>query len=182
MTDKRHQNDAGESHYIGNNWPEGLTDEILAYSNNEEWPHDGWQPLIESFIRAYKAGDDAGSMTPPSGSEAAGAMWYRPIPKDAPCNKPGNWQSALDVVNYAVVISPEIAGSVSIRITSGGEVIRETAGIPGLNYGSAAGLNLGSQLIELVRDGAVIMSGASVKDIVGDDPACIFNYQVVGLE
>ncbi|CAG5137544.1 uncharacterized protein ALTATR162_LOCUS142 [Alternaria atra] len=177
-------NDAGESHYIGNNWPEGLTPEMLAYSNNEEWSHRAWQPLIASWIAAYKSNKDSGGMTPPAGSQAIGAMWYRTIPTNAPCaggRKPDNWQSALDAVNYAVVVAPDSAGIV-IRVISAGQVISEKRAAAGLNYGSVPGMRLGSQRIELVNGDSVVQVAAGSKDVVADDSACNFNYQVVELK
>ncbi|KUM55726.1 hypothetical protein ACN42_g11512 [Penicillium freii] len=59
-------NDAGESHYIGNVWNDGYDPAILAYANNDEWPHYAWQPLVTSFINAYKAEVTADQMQPPS--------------------------------------------------------------------------------------------------------------------
>ncbi|CAH0019622.1 unnamed protein product [Clonostachys rhizophaga] len=174
-------NDAGESHYIGNNWPEGLTEEILAYSNTDVWPHYDWQPLIASFISAYKAGRDASGMTPPAGSEAVGAMWYRPILKDASCQKPDNWQSAIDAVNYGIVVGADASG-LTIRVTSGGEVIRETTAQPGLNYGSATGVKPGKQSVELVKDGNSILTAVSSVDVVETNQDCFFNFHIVGLK
>ncbi|KAB5575260.1 glycoside hydrolase [Coniochaeta sp. 2T2.1] len=177
-------NDAGESHYIGNIWPEGQPSDILAYANNDDWPHSAWQPVIKSWIAAYKAGGDASSMSPPSGSAAVGAMWYRTIPKDAACGggaKPDNWQSAADAVNYAVVVASGSAGS-TIRVTSGGTVIRESTAVAGLNYGSATGLKLGAQKVELVSGDSVVLAANSLKNVVSDDPACNFNYQVAPLQ
>lgn len=111
-------------------------------------------------------------------------MWYRTIPKDAECggDKPLNWESALDAVNYAVVVSPDSLDDLTIRVTSGGDVIREVPAVAGLNYGSAIGMNLGDQKVELVHgDSAVITAGSSV-DVVSNSDSCNFNYQVVGFE
>jgi glucan endo-1,3-alpha-glucosidase len=161
-----------------------LTSDILAYANNQDWPHSAWQPIIQSFITAYKNSQDASAMAPPSGVQAVGAMWYRDIPKDAACGgnpKPDNWQSAVDAVNYAVVVAPGATG-ITIRVTSGGTVIRTTTANPGLNYGSATGLNTGAQKLEVLSGSTVILTANSARDVNSDDPACNFNYQVAGLQ
>lgn len=121
-------------------------------------------------------------MNPPGGAEAVGAMWYRPILKTASCQKPDNWQSAVDAVNYAVVVSGEAAGGLSIRVSSGGEVIGEQPAQAGLNYATVTGVRTGSQRVELVRDGNVVLTAASVVDVVETNQDCFFNFHVVGLE
>jgi hypothetical protein len=121
-------------------------------------------------------------MAPPSGADAIGAMWYRPILKTASCQKPENWQSAVDAVNYAVVVSPDAAAGLSIRVTSGGEVIGEHPAQAGLNYATVTGIRTGSQAVELVRDGNVVLSAPSVVDVVETNEDCFFNFHVVGLE
>lgn len=106
-------------------------------------------------------------MAPPSGSQAIAAMWYRTIPKDAPCggDKPQNFQSAPDAVNYAIVVDPDTADGLTIRVTSGGEVIEEVEAVPGLNYGSALGMNLGEQMVELVNGDSVSLTAVSSVDL-----------------
>ena len=94
-------------------------------------------------------------------------MWYRTIPKDAPCggDKPQNFQSAPDAVNYAIVVDPDTADGLTIRVTSGGEVIEEVEAVPGLNYGSALGMNLGEQMVELVNGDSVSLTAVSSVDL-----------------
>ncbi|KAJ2999373.1 hypothetical protein NUW58_g19 [Xylaria curta] len=71
-------NDAGESHYIGPSWPETVTKEILQYGDTDENPHIGWQPLVSSFINAFKSGaSDTSTMVPANGASFAGAMWFQ---------------------------------------------------------------------------------------------------------
>lgn len=121
-------NDAGESHYIGSLHAEGIPPEQLAYANSTDWPHEAWQPVISSFIAAYKSGGSSSLMAPPAGSAAVGAMWYRSILKDAVCandplRRPTGWQAAQDAVNYAIVL-PADASGLSIRISSDGTSYR----------------------------------------------------------
>lgn len=155
---------------------------MLAYSNTDDWPHFAWQPLIASFITAYKQGGDPSSMTPPKdGDEVVGAMWYRTILKDADCNKPDNWESAVDAVNWAVVVDSGVT-DLSVRVTSGDEVIGQASLVPGLNYASVPGIKTGSQKVEVVRGEDVVMTAASVKDVTATSDDCFFNFQVAPLK
>lgn len=171
------QNDAGESHYIANNWPETLGDspDIRAYGSSDDWPHFAWQPLIKSFISAYKGN---GQFAPVDGASATGAMWYRTVLKTASCTKPSGWESALDSVNYAIVFNGDVSGK-TIKVTSNGQVLSEVAAKPGLNYAAVEGMRLGGQKVEIVKNGQVISTAVSTAD-VDNNSGCYFNYKVVG--
>lgn len=115
-------NDGPESHNIGNLWPEQNSDAQPAYYMES---HDAWQPLITSFINAWKDDGFVSSMAPPSGTEGAGTMWYRSLPMDAKCSlddgvingsmsklfweKPFGFDSGGDTVNWAIVIPSQNA-------------------------------------------------------------------------
>ncbi|OTA90693.1 glycoside hydrolase family 71 protein [Hypoxylon sp. CO27-5] len=177
-------NDAGESHYIGPCWAEGLTDEILQYGNSDTAPHDGWQPLIASFIDAFKAGaTNVGSMKPRSGS-FAGAMWYRGVLNSCSGDKPRGSGAAVDAVNYAVVL-PSGSSGYSIRVTSGGQVLATQPVSAGLSYNSVAGLRTGAQKIELLNGSGQVVASANSNVDVSNTPTngfCNYNYYVAGLQ
>ncbi|KAI1638380.1 glycoside hydrolase family 71 protein [Biscogniauxia mediterranea] len=187
-------NDAGESHYIGPCWPEGLTEEILQYGDSAANPHAAWQPLVSSFIAAFKAGaPDAGGMVPPGGGAFAGAMWYRPVTKSCTGDVPRGSGAALDAVNYAIVLPAGGSSSdgMKVRVTSGGRVLATLPAQAGLNYGSVPGMVAGAQKVELLGPGGggddddvvVVAAASSVVD-VSDAPTdgfCNYNYYVVGL-
>ncbi|KAI0839316.1 glycoside hydrolase family 71 protein [Hypoxylon sp. FL0890] len=177
-------NDAGESHYIGPCWPEGLTDEILQYGNSDTAPHDGWQPLISSFIDAFKAGaTDVGSMKPHTGN-FAGTMWYRGVLISCSGDKPRGSGAAIDAVNYAVVLPPGSSGY-SIRVTSGGQVLATQPVGAGLSYNSVAGLKTGAQKIELVDGSGQVVASANSQVDVSNEPTngfCNYNYYVAGMQ
>ncbi|KAI1325243.1 glycoside hydrolase family 71 protein [Xylariaceae sp. FL0255] len=175
-------NDAGESHYIGNVWNESLTGTtILNYANTATWPHNAWQPLITSFIAAYKAGVSATQMEPP-GTAPIGAMWYRPNFKS--CSNvsggpPANAASALDAVNYAVVMPQGTTGA-SLVITSGSQTFSSIPLNAGLNYGTVEGMQAGPQSARVVVNGATSVQAKSVFDVQANPSTCNFNYFVVG--
>ncbi|KAI1081857.1 glycoside hydrolase family 71 protein [Whalleya microplaca] len=180
-------NDAGESHYIGPTWKEGLTEEILQYGNAEKIPHDGWQPLISSFIDAFKAGSDASAMKPRTGN-FAGAIWYRPVTKACTSSLPRFSNAALDAVNYAIVLPPSSSSSsLKIRISSGGTELTTRALQPGLNYDAVPGLRAGAQKLELLDGGGNVVATAGGGGDVTDTPGsgegfCNYNYYVAGLK
>ncbi|KAL6862892.1 hypothetical protein ACO1O0_003131 [Amphichorda felina] len=181
-------NDAGESHYIGHIWEEGVPAEILQYANTDDFPHYDWQPLLTSFIRAFKDGADASQMIPPSSSGGSdsdtpiGAMWYRGVLKSCTSGLPDNAQAAVDAVNYALVLPASLEGA-AIRVTSGGSVLSETAAVAGLNYATVGGIVTGAQKLEVLSGDTVVATAAGGPDVQGDQPEfCNFNYLVVGLE
>ncbi len=69
-------NDAGESHYIGNNWPEVISSSPAIwqmYSHRND--HTMWQAGLALFIGAYQTGVmSAEKIT--LFSVFAGAFWY----------------------------------------------------------------------------------------------------------
>ncbi|OTB02641.1 glycoside hydrolase family 71 protein [Hypoxylon sp. CI-4A] len=177
-------NDAGESHYVGPCWAEGLTDEILSYGDSDANPHAGWQPLIASFVDGFKAGAaDVGSLTPHTGS-FAGALWYRAVTKACGESLPEGAGAGVDAANYAVVLPADSTGF-SVRITSGGNVIATQPVGAGLSYNSVPGLVTGAQKLELLDASGNVVASADSKVDVSDsatDGFCNYNYYVAGLQ
>lgn len=177
------QNDAGESHYIGPCWAEGLTPEILQYGNSDTAPHSGWQPLITSFINAFKAGSSAGAMKPASGS-FAGSMWYRGVLTSCNGDKPRGAGAAVDAVNWAVVL-PAGSSGFQVRVTSGGQVLATQSVGAGLNYNSVRGMQTGAQKVELLDGSGRVVATAGSQVDVSNSPSngfCNYNYYVAGLQ
>ncbi|KAI0123459.1 glycoside hydrolase [Xylariales sp. AK1849] len=180
-------NDAGESHYIGELWYEGLTDDILAYANNDDFGHTGWQSLISSFITAFKNGDDATRMQPRNGADMIGSMWYRTILKDASCSsdslgRPAGAGAAKDAVNWAIVVADGVTDAAA-QVWSNGVLVGKTALSSGLNYGSTPGMATGIQYLEVVdSDYTILMSTQGTVEVTEDTSGiCNFNYQVAEL-
>ena len=176
-------NDSGESHYIGNCWPEAIATApaIQAYSNG--YDHTSWQDVLAPFIAAYKNGATGASQVTPFGA-GAGAFWYRPLLESATCSgdslgRPDGAENARDQINIAVLL-PSNSSGVTIRVSSGGSVVATLPTQPGLNS-AAVPINTGGQTVELVGpDGQVIGAGSSTQDVVADTSGvCNFNYQVV---
>lgn len=180
-------NDAGESHYISELHTEGLTSDIMAYANDDDFPHTGWQSLFKSFIAAYKAGVDASGMRPPSGTDAIGSLWYRTILTTASCSsdtlgKPSGSGAAKDAVNWAIVVNDGVS-AVKAQVYSGGTQIYSGALSTGLNYFSTPGMKTGIQYLEVVDASFNIMySAQGTVDVAAEaGEVCNYNYQVAEL-
>ncbi|KAH8898047.1 hypothetical protein GQ53DRAFT_837064 [Thozetella sp. PMI_491] len=188
-------NDGPESHYIGNVWPEANGDKHAAiYASMAGADHSAIQPLLKSWIAAYKSGASAASMLPP-GSAPVGALWHKTIFQDTTCpgagsgvayfEKPAYFDVGTDSLNWAVVV-PAGATGWTARLVSAGNAIQTVNLNPGFNYGSwTAGVAEGTQRL-LVRDA----SGATVA--ATDRGRCMshtchdaiynMNFQINGLK
>jgi glucan endo-1,3-alpha-glucosidase len=180
-------NDAGESSYIGNVWPETIFASCAAYTDN--FNHTGWQAILTPFISAYKNGAiNVADVVPLDGALAAGVFWYRSILTTATCagdplGKPSGWSNAEDVVNVAVLLSARAAGA-RIHVYSGGALIGSRTGREGLNAWKIPGLTTGSVQVEVteVYGSTVLLSGAGSMNVTADAAICNYNYQVTALE
>lgn len=178
-------NDAGESHYVGNFWPE----QIAGTSEGDYadgYDHTGWQQVITPFITAYKNGaTDVGQITTQSGSPE-GAIWYRTLLTSASCASTiTNYEQAEDAINFAVIL-PSSDTAYTIEVYSNDALIGSFSGVEGLNYESVPGLQAGSGQSIRVLDGSgnVVKTANGTKDVSSesaDASMCNWNYEVVGL-
>lgn len=178
-------NDAGESHYMGNFWPEQIAGTSEG-SYADGYDHSGWQQVIKPFIAAYKNGaTDVAQIESQSGSPE-GAMWYRPLLTSASCASTiTNYQQAKDAVNFAVIL-PAADTEYTIEVYSNNNLIGKFSGVEGLNYESVPGLQAGGGQSIRVLDGSgnVVKTANGTKDVSGesaDASMCNWNYEVVGL-
>ncbi|SCV50154.1 uncharacterized protein FFFS_09366 [Fusarium fujikuroi] len=184
-------NDGPEAHYIGNLWAEQNNDtQPYFYANQETWDHTGWQPLVSSFVNAYKTGQSASQMTPMNGDVLVGAAWYRTELSDVKCpyegndayyNKPDGWDDDVNYLYYAIILNPSYGPGYKVTVSGTTE---HTAPLnPGMNYGYGAGeVQTGAQRIT-VKDpsGNVIYSATGGMCVSDGCPNYIYNgnYQVL---
>lgn len=186
------QNDGPESHYIGNLWLEQNNDtQPGLYATQADAPHTGWQPLISSFIQAFKGGSSSLEMTPVSG-DWAGALWYKTMLQSSQCPnegisqytvKPDGWEAGSDALNWAIVLPAGTIGY-SVRFISNGVEIGVYDLVDGLNYGEVLGVQAGYQSMELLDASGSVVTGASGGRCVSAEcPDCIYNMnpQVIAL-
>lgn len=78
-------NDSGESHYMGNIWPEPIDGtNIGAYSLT--YDHTGYWQILPAFIEAWKAGaTTTATMFPTNGHTAQGTFWHHTLLADGVC-------------------------------------------------------------------------------------------------
>jgi len=181
-------NDAGESNYIGNIWPDAISGSP-CHAYTDGFDHSGWQKLITPFISAFKGGATSiTSVLPLNGAKAAGVFWYRTILTTATCasdsmGKPSGWSNAEDVVNVAIMLSSAAVGY-KINVYSGGTLIATRTGVKGLNSLSIGGLRVGAVKVEVIpkTGSAAVVSGTSTMNVAADAAVCNYNYQVVALQ
>ena len=119
--------------------------------------HVGWQPIIASFIAAFKSGATSKSqfaLPPgtPSGKHYVGAVWYRKVLSTAVCPgslKPDGFETAKDKLTWAVVVDSSATFSVSYGSQNSGNLS------PGLNFGEFD-LQSGNQRVLLKSNNVVI--------------------------
>lgn len=180
-------NDAGESHYIGNFWPEQIAGTNEGdYANG--FDHSGWQKVIKPFIAAYKNGatDVSSITTSESGGNPEGAIWYRTLLTSASCSSTiTNYEQGQDAINFAVIL-PSSSSPYTIEVYSNNQLIGTFSGVQGLNYESVPGLQAGGGQYIRVLDstGNIVASANGTKDVLGESSnasVCNWNYEVVGL-
>jgi len=72
-------NDAGESHYMGNSWPEPLIGSNIG-TYTDAYDHTGYYQILPAFIKSYKAGASSTfGMVPTNGALAQGTFWHHTL-------------------------------------------------------------------------------------------------------
>ncbi|TAQ88748.1 hypothetical protein B7494_g2922 [Chlorociboria aeruginascens] len=185
-------NNGPESNYFGNIWPEQNSDTDAAKYANDEWDHSGWQPLITSFMQAWKSDSPSSAMQPPS-DQPIGALWYKTILQDAVCPannspeeeqysaKPTGFDSGVNQLNYAIVVEPGATGY-TLQAYTNGVALASVPLNPGLNYGAFPGAQAGFQMLQIISEGNISMVATGGRCISPGCPDCIYNmnYQVIG--
>lgn len=147
------QNNGPEGHYISNLWYEQNHDaQPYAYANQLDWSHKGWQPLISSFITAWKAGVSSQTGLKPTSGSAQDAIWYHTIKrKSIVCPSTGMGQGYYDKpdgfdgfdggdngINWAIIIDPAIdTTGYKVQLFSGNNLVYTEPAHGGMNFGSA---------------------------------------------
>lgn len=182
-TDFFPQNDGPESHYIGNIWPEqDNTTEMRRYANDDA-PHKAIQPILSSFITAFKSGASSQEMAPPGNARAAGSLWFKPILANTSCpqdndlhsGKPDGYEVAVDVSSWAVVVSDN-GGNMTLHGFSDGEEIGSADLVAGLNFGNFSAMREGPQCMEVRSEhGGLVAVAKGGRNVTSDCPDGIYN-------
>ncbi len=102
-------NDAGESHYMGNSWPEPISGTTIgAYTT--AYDHTGYWQILKSFINVFKSGATTTStMYPTNGATAQGTFWHHTLTLNGDCSsdslgKPTGYTTVEDKVTVSFCI------------------------------------------------------------------------------
>lgn len=176
-------NDGPEGHYMGNIWPEqDNTTQMRVYANDAA-PHNGIQPLLSSFITAFKASAPSSQMAPPGNARAAGSLWFKPILAKTTCpddgdlhsGKPSGYDVAVDVSTWAVVVAQD-NDAMTLHGFSAGEEIGKADLVPGLNYGNFSVMKEGPQCMEVRSEhGGLVAVAKGGRNVSSDCPDGIYN-------
>lgn len=179
-------NDSGESHYMGNIWPEPIAGTpIGAYSLT--YDHTGYWQILPAFIKAWKAGElTTNTMFPTNGAAAQGTFWHHTLlaagtcPSD-PLGPPMGVNTVEDKVTSVVLVAQGQTG-LTATITSGTKVLGTQALVPGFNSIAFEGMTTGQVSMQVKNSaGAVVISGVGPISVVSTSSLCNYNFQVVGL-
>ena len=119
-------------------------------------------------------------------------MWYKTILQTAVCpnkgdkfyDKPDNFETGQDAINYALVVDPGAAGLVVRCYSSGRKIGTDQRLVAGLNYGSCSSTQTGTQQLKVVDgSGNVRYSANGVACISPGCPQGFYNmnYQVAAV-
>ncbi|KAK6612145.1 mutanase [Botrytis cinerea] len=183
-------NDAGESHYMGNTWPEPLvsnsTPEALS---SIEYDHTGYWQILKSFIRAWKDGKTStATMYPTNGKDAQGTFWHHTLLKNGDCSsdslglkKPDGIEGVEDSVTAVVLVASGVTG-MSGSISVGGKVLGTKKFEAGFNTMVVTNITTGAVSMSVTdAAGKVVVSGKGPLEVVNKANLCNYNFQVVGL-
>ncbi|KAF2201382.1 glycoside hydrolase [Delitschia confertaspora ATCC 74209] len=166
-------NDFGESHYVGPIFNAGIPNQPNA---NAHWyvdnmPHDGWRALLPHYIATYK-----NNGVEPAVTTEKLSYWYRLYSKNAGnsngvvCNAP--WQTTYQP---SVCIQDEVFVTAliktlpaTIRVQIGNNAAQDyQATKTGLNHFSKAFNGQGAVSVQIIRNGAAVLTGTGAQISAG---------------
>ncbi|KAB8071248.1 glycosyl hydrolase family 71-domain-containing protein [Aspergillus leporis] len=177
-------NDYGEAHYIAPLGSPHTDDGSSKWVN--DLPHNGWMEMARPYIAAYKAG--AASVNEYIKEEQL-IYWYRPTPRGVNCDttdtcmvpadnstgnyfmgRPNGWETMED----SVFVVSLLKSPAKIQVASGNnqQTFEAKAGAQSFKIP----MGIGKQSFSVVRDGKMILSGTSPKEIIDGCVCGIYNF------
>jgi hypothetical protein len=158
-------NDAGESHYMGNIWPEPMTTSKQIQALVKGYDHTGYKEVLPAFIKAWKRGDKTtANMVPTNGKDVQGTFWHHTLTVDANCGtselpKSGDIKKAAeDAVSGIVLVAKGKTGLVGV-VKVGDKELGKVNLEPGYNKFKFGGLVPGKVQVEVWRGSSMIGGG-----------------------
>ncbi|KPM35510.1 hypothetical protein AK830_g11060 [Neonectria ditissima] len=178
-------NDAGESHYVGNIWPEAMDgDAIPAYTDG--YNHTGYWEVLPSFIKAWKRGDTSTEgMVPTNGAAAQGVFWHHTLLTTSDCSsdglgKPAGIENINNVVTGVVLVAEGQTG-LTVSVLSGSTQLGTKDLVAGFNRFRFTNMTTGTINVQVLNGNNVVVEGSGPLQVLGSSSVCNYNYQVVGL-
>jgi glucan endo-1,3-alpha-glucosidase len=178
-------NDAGESHYMGNLWPEPLNDRTKELT--DAYPHRAYNQIIPAFVQAWKRGDTStANMFPTNGKSVQGVFWHHTLTIDGSCSgddvikSPDPPKVAEDAVTGVVLVKSGKTGLVAV-VNVGGKELGKMNLVPGFNRFKYTGMGTGKVEVEVWEGSTLVMGGYGALEVQRQAAICNYNFQVVGL-
>jgi glucan endo-1,3-alpha-glucosidase len=178
-------NDAGESHYMGNLWPEPLNERTKALTDS--YPHRAYGEVLKSFVQAWKKGEKStANMFPTNGKSVQGVFWHHALTIDATCpgdavNKSSNiMEIAEDAVTGIVLVASGKNGLVAV-VNVGGKELGKMDLVPGFNRFKFTGMGTGKVDVQVWEGDLMVVGGYGALEVQRQAAICNYNFQVVGL-
>ncbi|KAL1641674.1 hypothetical protein SLS58_005952 [Diplodia intermedia] len=170
-------NDYGESHYIGPLASRHYDDGASKWAN--DMPHNGWAAVAAAFAAAYKAGASSVSAAhvAATGGERI-VYWYRQQPKGLDCSATDNVGAApagAGAVADSVFVVALLESGATVEVTSGGNAVVRKEVAAGASVVEVP-MAVGAQKFSVVRDGEVVLSGESLKDVSAACVCGLYNF------
>lgn len=178
-------NDGGESHYMGNLWPEPLTNSPAIRAYTDGYDHTGYQQILPAFIKAWKNGDTStANMVPTNGGKIQGAFWHHTLTVGATCSadplgKPRDIENAEDAVSGVVLVAKGQTGLVAV-VKTGDKELGKVDLVEGYNRFKVLGLGAGKVQVEVWAGETMVGGGYGRLEVSEEASLCNYNFQVVG--
>ncbi|KAF3007588.1 hypothetical protein E8E13_007589 [Curvularia kusanoi] len=182
-------NDAGESHYMGNIWPEPMSTSKAIQELVKDRPHKAYWPIMKAFITAWKNGDTTTANMVPAGSKPVeGAFWHHTLTVDAKCGTTEQPKSndikiaAEDAVSGILLVAKGKKNLVAVVNVNGNKLDQKNLK-EGYNSFKFIGPNFKPGQVQLeVWDGSEMVGSGYGKIAVTDvATVCNYNFQVVAV-
>jgi glucan endo-1,3-alpha-glucosidase len=179
-------NDAGESHYVGNIWPEPAAGSPSIQAYTDGYNHTGYKEILGPFITAWKRGDTTtGGIVPNNGKDVQGTFWHHTLLVDGDCSadalgKPDGYENAEDAVSGVILVA---SGKTSLTavVKSGETEMSKIALIEGYNAFKVDGLVAGKVSVEVFSNSTMVSGGYGSIEVANSASLCNYNFQVVPL-
>jgi glucan endo-1,3-alpha-glucosidase len=179
-------NDAGESHYMGNLWPEPMSTNAQIQKLVDGYDHKGYWQILQAFIQAWKRGDTTTkNMVPTNGKNVQGVFWHHTLTVGATCTgdsvpKPDDIaKAAEDAVSGIILVAKGKTGLVAVANVGTKELGKLTL-VEGYNKFKFPGVTPGKVQVEIWDGSTMIGGGYGSIEVKSSASLCNYNFQVVG--